>query len=447
MKVSNWRRKLAASLVAGGLFVPIAARAANVDSNLVVNPGFETVDTGTIGSAYNAVKILNWNDGIQFGYAYNVSQNYDAGGPLAGGGTYYFTSNAQGDNGPNPADVTNPGQVSQLIDVSTGASAALIASGEGAIRLSAQMTSYASDFDQGHLQVDFLTAGNVLLGSTGVRDLDSGHTNVWSLNTGKSGVPFNTAKLKVSVFADANTFGPDGYIDNVDVQVTSGLDEVVYLEVNTTSGQATIKNQSGQPIKMDYYDITSAGSALNKAGWVGLQNGNVAGFPGGNGSGNGWEKAGGASDKALGESYLTGKSQVANGASIPLGPAFKVGGAHDLVFRYTVEPQLDQTLEADFDVDGDVDGKDFLSWQRGFGKFAPDDPAVIADGDADVDEDVDPIDLQFWKDQFAGGSGPNQLVIGSVRYVTGAITGVPEPGSIILAGLGFALLAARRTKD
>jgi hypothetical protein len=444
MKVSNWRRKLAATLVASGLLAPSAALAANLDTNLVVNPGFENVDAGTM-CCYDAVKILNWTSGTQTGFAYNISQNYDAGGPLAGGGTYYFTSNAEGVDvdGQTEIDITMAGQVAQDIDVSAGATGALIASGEAAIRLSAAMTSYVNDFDAGRVQVDFLNAGGVTLGSTGIRDLDSGHLNVWNVTTGRSGVPVGTAKMRVSVFADQRTFGPDGYIDNVDVQVTSGLDEVVYLEVNTTTGQASIKNQSGAAVRLDYYDITSPGSALSAAGWNSLQDQNLAGFPAGNGTGNGWEQAGAASAKAIGESFLTGKSTLANGQTLSLGAAFNVGGVHDLVFRYTAEPPQDISPVSDFDADGDVDGADFLTWQRGLGITMN---ATTAQGDADLTDalDVDAADLALWTEEFAGGpTSPNRLVIGSVRYVTGAANPVPEPGSVILAGVGFALVVRR----
>lgn len=51
---------------------------------------------------------------------------------------------------------------------------------------------------------------------------------------------------------------------------------------------------------------------------------------------------------------------------------------------------------ADFDADGDVDGSDFLRWQRGLGKPA----ATAADGDADHDSDVDGLDLAVWRSQF-----------------------------------------------
>lgn len=56
---------------------------------------------------------------------------------------------------------------------------------------------------------------------------------------------------------------------------------------------------------------------------------------------------------------------------------------------------------ADFDGDEDVDGRDFLLWQRGFGIVAPD--AVKFDGDADDDTDVDGVDLGIWQDQYATG--------------------------------------------
>ena len=52
---------------------------------------------------------------------------------------------------------------------------------------------------------------------------------------------------------------------------------------------------------------------------------------------------------------------------------------------------------ADFDADGDVDGADFLSWQRGFGLNGS---ATPSDGDTDADADVDVDDLSTWQVQF-----------------------------------------------
>ncbi len=73
---------------------------------------------------------------------------------------------------------------------------------------------------------------------------------------------------------------------------------------------------------------------------------------------------------------------------------------------------LDLVEDGDFDDDGDVDGADFLLWQR--------DPSVG--------------ELATWQSQFGEvGSGA-------------AATAVPEPGSALLLGLACALLGIKRCK-
>jgi len=51
-----------------------------------------------------------------------------------------------------------------------------------------------------------------------------------------------------------------------------------------------VRNQTGAAVNIDYYEIKSASGALNSATWSSLQDQNQAGFPAGNGSGNGWEE-------------------------------------------------------------------------------------------------------------------------------------------------------------
>jgi hypothetical protein len=51
---------------------------------------------------------------------------------------------------------------------------------------------------------------------------------------------------------------------------------------------------------------------------------------------------------------------------------------------------------ADFNRDGEVDGADFLAWQRGLGKTVG---AKLEEGDADRDGDVDADDLNVWRAQ------------------------------------------------
>ncbi|MBA3480320.1 MAG: VCBS repeat-containing protein [Pirellulales bacterium] len=84
--------------------------------------------------------------------------------------------------------------------------------------------------------------------------------------------------------------------------------------------------------------------------------------------------------------------------------------------------QLADGDHADFDTDGDVDGADFLAWQRGLGSTGT---APIAD--ANRDSIVNSEDLRFWKLQFGGTDG-------------GAGSAVPEPSGafpmlVCLAGL------------
>ena len=176
MKVTNWRKKIAAALIAGGVMAPTALRAAPLDTNLIVDPGFEDVDTGTT-CCYDAVKLNSWADGTQSGFAYAYTQNYDNGGPLAGGGDYYFTAN--GDDG--IADITTPEQVAQNIGISTGDSGALIAISEAAYNVSAFFSSYLTNGDFGTVHVDFLDGGGASLG-TG--QISEGDVSTWSQHSG-----------------------------------------------------------------------------------------------------------------------------------------------------------------------------------------------------------------------------------------------------------------------
>lgn len=59
----------------------------------------------------------------------------------------------------------------------------------------------------------------------------------------------------------------------------------------------------------------------------------------------------------------------------------------------------------DFDGDGDVDGRDFLAWQRGYGKTS----ASKADGDANNDQVVNQTDLAIWQTQY--GTAPLASVV------------------------------------
>jgi hypothetical protein len=446
MKVTNWRRKLAASLVAGGLLAPCAVEAANLDTNLIINPGFEDVDVGTPCCYLSAaVKINSWTSGSRVGFAYNNqlpkldgsgNLGWDDGGPLAGGGTYFFGP-ASGTEGVQDVDyfsVLNPGEVSQNMDVSTGPTGTLIASGEAAVVLSGFFTSYNGQNRHGFMQVEFLNAGGTSLGSTVINSLGEPHP--WHQERGTSIVPVGTATLRASLYGD----NFNAYIDNVDVRITSGANELLFLEVNMTTGQVAIKNQSGESFDLDYYKVTSAGgSALNATSWNSLQEQNRPGFPAGNGTGNGWEQFGGSSSAVIGESYLTGDSRVSNAATIGLGAAFIPGGAHDLEFTYGVVPAA-PLVTGDYNSDGAVDAADYVVWRKG---------GLLQNEGATPGSNT-PEDYDVWRTNYGLGGdavGTSTLVKGFVRYVSaGATAAVPEPSSVFLVAMGIGALfgAGRR---
>jgi hypothetical protein len=98
----------------------------------------------------------------------------------------------------------------------------------------------------------------------------------------------------------------------------------------------------------------------------------------------------------------------------------------DLYIR-SIEIAGSAPATGDFDSDGDTDGADLLTWQRGQGITVG---ATRAQGDADGDADVDGADLSVWREQFAAAS----LVA----------TGVPEPGAIPIAAGALAALGLMR---
>jgi hypothetical protein len=79
---------------------------------------------------------------------------------------------------------------------------------------------------------------------------------------------------------------------------------------------------------------------------------------------------------------------------------------------------------ADFDRDGDVDGGDFLAWQRSHGAV----DALQSEGDADFDGVVGGEDLLVWRSSFSLGAGAGDSALGSA-------TNVPEPSGGWLMGL------------
>jgi len=97
----------------------------------------------------------------------------------------------------------------------------------------------------------------------------------------------------------------------------------------------------------------------------------------------------------------------------------------ELAFLNAVDDMAVST-NADFDSDNDVDGADFLIWQRGYLNGT-----TLAEGDANDDGVVNGIDRGIWENKF--------------DTVTPAVTSVPEPATLLLAMGGMAgILGLRR---
>ena len=84
--------------------------------------------------------------------------------------------------------------------------------------------------------------------------------------------------------------------------------------------------------------------------------------------------------------------------------------------------------DADFDGDGDVDGRDFLTWQRGLGLTGQPNKST---GDANGNGTVDAADLAVWRAQFGDEPG---------------IGGIPEPASGLLATMALIAVMAGRQR-
>ncbi len=176
--------------------------------------------------------------------------------------------------------------------------------------------------------------------------------------------------------------------------------ERLTLEVDVASGMITLKNESPEAFDIDYLEIKSEGGSLIPANWSSLSSN--PSFPAGNDNGQGWEEGPNNNANQLIESYLLGASTIAPNDEIVLGNAFNPTGAQDLVLGFhldsagaevvggTIKYVGGTGLLADFDGDSDVDaddlndpvdgwtarygadlnGSNFLQWQREFGMSA-----------------------------------------------------------------------------
>ena len=226
--------------------------------------------------------------------------------------------------------------------------------------------------------------------------------------------------------------GPDGY-GGFDAQlyINEPPPEVVTLElrVNPSSGAISIFNPGvTTTVNLDGYVLESEAGSFTLGQWNSLSDQSISG----------WQEAAPTAN-AISELNLTGSLALAPGGSISLGSPFTAAGVEDLTFSYSTpgDGVYDGTVTyaaaarpGDYDGDNDIDGADFLLWQRTFGSTTQ----LAADGSGNGVIDAD--DLAIWKETFGQPAA------------AAAIGVVPEPETLGLAMVLAAPLAhaSRRSR-
>jgi hypothetical protein len=468
MKVTNLRRKLIATLAAGGMLSPGLLHAANLNTNLLVNAGFENVDLGTVGDA-NGPKILDWTTtgGISaFAYAHagagGQGMDYANGGPLASGGQYYFTA-GNGFTGGNvtPIDINAAGQFYQDVDVSTGPSGTLIASGGAAFKVSAFFSSYLAQGDFGSVNVNFLNSSMTSLGNATFRDTT---TNTWGQDFLGGIIPAGTAKVRVSVFGTALIGSPDGYVDNVDFQVTNEIIQpTLALTVDRDNGAITLANRTGASVNISGYQITSAFEGLSPPNWLSIADNYDQGNPGPNqvdGAHQWSELTDPASRADLSEADLAAGvgTSLAHTKTVNLsgGGGWIRNPNEDVVFRYVSNGQVLNGIvsyvdnggfafaQGDLNTDGAINAADWLVLKTNLhtslsGKSLAE---AYRLGDLNRDKANNHADFAAFKTLYDAANG-----VGAFAAMAAA---VPEPSTVALgvaASAAFPLARRRRIQS
>lgn len=198
--------------------------------------------------------------------------------------------------------------------------------------------------------------------------------------------------------------------------------EFLTLRVNKNTGIASLLGATGGDVAIDFYKIESASGALDPS-WAGLEG---LGFDdnGIPGDGIGWERAGQADAYRIAEAFLDGSSTIASDDELLLGKLYDgPGSVEDLLFSYTVDGvstigaiEYVTGTDGDFNLDGYVDGADFLMWQRGQSPTS-----------------LSATDLADWESNFGAGA-PSAV----------ASTAVPEPGAATMLLVLSAAVGASR---
>ena len=241
------------------------------------------------------------------------------------------------------------------------------------------------------VEIDFDDDGTAPFDDTYSLWVDSFDPNTPTNTVTIDNSPIDAAWQSVRLAGDAGA-GVTLQVDNLIITDDANLvfvPQVLEVTVNKTTGDVTLENNTGGNIDFNAYSLTSATDMLNPgstpgdfdldgdvdgvdflvwqqgfgtlyddadlvdwetnygaagggAGWDSLADQDLAGFPAGDGSGNGWEEGDNPSAGELEEYFLTGSSTMTDGSSISLGTAYAGGdlGDENLLFQYVTDGQI-----------------------------------------------------------------------------------------------------------
>jgi alpha-amylase len=112
-------------------------------------------------------------------------------------------------------------------------------------------------------------------------------------------------------------------------------------------------------------------------------------------------------------------------------PDLNVDGIVDAGDVQTLITEIVESINGDFDLDGDVDGRDFLTWQRNANTQSG---GRYDQGDANLNGVIDGSDLAIWQSAY-GFSG----LVAALGSAEASLFAVPEPTAGVLAIVGMGL--------
>jgi hypothetical protein len=308
----------------------------------------------------------------------------------------------------------NPQTAMVTIDgLTIGASYTIQVIGAADTRACCSARAYEPDDGQGNFTTGISYTRGDLASIVGTFTADSA-TQIFQWRSLNGAVDNNDPSMSALVVTQGQSTGP----------IT--LD----LEVNTVTGQATLRNETAGAFEIRGYEVTSAGGSLSPAGWT---------VP------TGWTKAGGASSTALlaGALEEPNFAMLAMGGSLPFGNAYNTTvNVQDLALRFltaegTLRPGTVSYISepggvfGDYNGNGTVDAADYVAWRNALNTNTtlPNDSTPGT---------VTPEDYTVWRANFGRTGGAAAAVAGSAT--------VPEPSSLMFVLSACLVLCARRQR-